>query len=96
MSNLLCKIGLHNWKDLDIASVEQLEACVRTEIKQENRKDDRPCCPECVIYEEGSFRGYKHKKICRRCEKISDTITPYKIKIKPKVLRELELEEIGK
>ena len=96
MSNLLCKCGLHNWKLIDIESIEQIEANVEHKIRAESYEDGRPVSPAFRVICEPFGRGYKHKKICRRCEKIVDTIAPYVEKIKPKVLQELELEKKGK
>lgn len=81
MNNFLCKIGLHDWKIIKMDSVPQLWEDVRAELTDKFAMDVR-----------AFGYPYLNKKICRRCEKIVDEITPYKEKIKPKVLREIELE----
>jgi len=81
ISKFFCQMGLHDWKILECECICQLWEDVKSELTNGFAMDVR------------SF-GYpfKSKKVCRKCEKLIDEITSYKEKIKPKVKREIELE----
>ena len=99
--NFLCKIGIHDWKTLKIENDAQLQENVRVEIQSKDCKCKHPCLckfPRRVEYSGCGpifHKAYYEKRICRRCEKIVDEITPYLKKIRPKVIKEIELERIA-
>lgn len=79
--SILCKIGLHDWKILQMESTPQLQEHVKSNLTDAFEMD--------II----TF-GYPYlsKKVCRRCERFIDEITPYIKRIEPKIKKEMELE----
>ena len=97
MKNFLCFLGLHDWKILKIDNYAQIEENLRVEIERKTCKCSKPCfchLPMQIILSGFLFfkKEYYEIKVCTRCEKYVDEISPYKNKIRQKVIRDIELE----
>lgn len=98
MKNFICFLGLHDWKILKIDNYAQIEENLRVEIEKKTCKCSKPCfcrIPMQIILSGFSFfkKEYYEAKVCRKCDKFINEISSYKIKIRQKVIREIELEK---
>ena len=97
MRNINCKLNIHNWKILDSKNYAEIEEELRVEIMSPKCKHNEPCCchyPFDIMLHGASLVNIRYaKKVCVNCEKYVDEITQYKLKIKPKVEKEIKLEE---
>lgn len=89
--SVLCKLGIHDWEYLESVGKEQLRNNIKYDLYFEERyKNDklRPPKPSYIrIKPEGGCRLY-HKKVCLKCGKKIDEITPLK-----KVIEKEESEQ---
>ena len=65
--SLLCKLGFHDWEILEQITDVQLKENVEAKIEKRH-------FPMHVVCESAKFF---EKKVCLRCNKVIDTITPF-------------------
>jgi len=77
--NWKCKLGFHDWEQISYKSHSNIE----NEIRREMRKGE-PTRPISVGW---SPDQYYEDKICLRCNKRVDEITPHKEKVYADILK---------
>jgi hypothetical protein len=80
-TSFLCKIGLHDWEVLDRIERQQLRANIIVErhlakYRQEHPGDKTPRPGAAWVSVPYEQRRYLYKRVCLRCHKCYDQITP--------------------
>ncbi len=78
--NILCKLGFHNWEYLESISKEQLRKNIYIKLTKNNYGKNFQI-PTGKFVVDGTIPEPLVKKVCLKCSKMIDEITPFENKI---------------